>query len=329
MSVPMRVGGLANLAPQSFQEAMAFAQQVASTDMVPESDRNKPGNILAKIQFGAELGLPPFQSIQKLFCTKGRVGMEVTAMQATVEGSGLCEDIGVAWDEASKTATARTTRKGRKEILMVFSHEDAVRAGLAVKDLYLKYPQRMYTRRALGFLMQDVYPDVLRGVVHAEQLYEIVGADDASALPPAPVAALLPVGTEIDPAVQATLTEAFDLCHLTGGQRTAKLAEFRGREPELLDWLRAEFAARRGAKVKGRAKDKPLALVPPLEVQVPVVEQPVVPVVVAPELPVVDVLPVQAGEPVAEVVRAAVTPVVPEATGLDLFAGASPEELFS
>jgi len=59
------------------------------------------------------------------------------------------------------------------------------------------------------------------------------------------------------------------------------------------------------------------------------VEQPVVPVVVAPELPVVDVLPVQAGEPVAEVVRAAVTPVVPEATGLDLFAGASPEELFS
>ena len=119
-------GQMVSLAPQSFQEALAFAEKVAQTDMVPESDRNKPGNILAKIQFGAEIGLPPFQSIQKLFCTKGRVGMEVSAMQAVVEASGLCEDIDVTWDEASQTATATTTRKGRKPVTLAFSAEDAL-----------------------------------------------------------------------------------------------------------------------------------------------------------------------------------------------------------
>ena len=247
-------GQMVSLAPQSFQEALAFAEKIAQTDMVPESDRNKPGNILAKIQFGAELGLPPMQSIQKLFVTKGRVGMEVSAMQAVVEGSGLCEDLDVTWDDATLTATATTTRKGRKPVSLVFSAEDAKRAGLMAKDLYTKYPQRMLTRRALGFLMQDRYPDVLRGVVHLEQLYEIADADEAKPLPQGPVVALLPVGADLDPAVQAKLTEAFDLCRLNAGQRTAKLAEYRGREDELLDWLRSEFAARQGKKLKPSGK---------------------------------------------------------------------------
>jgi len=348
MSVALARTGpaMVSLAPQSFQEAMAFAEKVAQTDMVPDSDRNKPGNILAKIQFGAELGLPPMQSIQKLFCTKGRVGMEVSAMQAVVEASGLCEDLDVAWDEATQTATATTTRTGRKPVTMVFSAEDAKRAGLMGKDLYQKYPQRMLTRRALGFLMQDRYPDVLRGVVHLEQLYEIADADEARPLPQGPAVAVLPVGADVDPAVQAKLSEAFDLCHLAPALRTVKLAEYRGREDELLDWLRAEFAARQGKTISKAASKKaaaPITLVPPtLD---PVVSTAAITATVAalvggslasgvPEAP-------SAGEALmVELDKGPITPVVPVApvpvawpvaasATPDLFAGApSAEEIF-
>ena len=321
-------GQMVSLAPQSFQEALAFAEKVAQTDMVPESDRNKPGNILAKIQFGAEIGLPPFQSIQKLFCTKGRVGMEVSAMQAVVESSGLCEDIDVTWDEASQTATATTTRKGRKPVTLVFSAEDAKRAGLMTKALYSQYPQRMLTRRALGFLLQDRYPDVLRGVVHLEQLYEIADADETKPLPQGPVVALLPVGTDVDPAVQAKLSEAFGLCRLNPAQRTVKLAEYRGREDELLDWLRSEYAARQGKKVKPTGKLQGTGTVKnpaPLELVASKAPEPA---------PAAAPVPTVAAGNTAEAFVAALddkfaTPGAPPVTRTpDLFSGPSPEELF-
>jgi hypothetical protein len=231
-----------SLAPQSFQEALRFADMMAASGMVPKDYVGEPGRVLAAIQYGAEIGMPPMQALQRIFVLHGKPTVDTRGCLAVVEASGYLEEKDEQWDESTMTATVTLKRRGRKPIVRTFSKADADRVTtkddgkvckLSEKGLYRSYPQRMYTRRALGFALVDDFSDVLGGLTPWDTIAETAGH-----------------GGEDD--LRTRLATAFDAIHLTPGQQRAKLLAFRGKEPELLDWCRREYVARTGNRSRRR-----------------------------------------------------------------------------
>lgn len=161
-----------DLSPQNFEQALTFSNYLADSDMVPKDFKGKPGNCLIAMQWGAELGLKPLQSLQNLAVINGRPALWGDAVIALVLSSPVCEY--VTEDDDGHTATCRVKRKGAPEQVRSFSMDDARKAGLAGKQgPWTQYPKRMRQMRARAFALRDVFPDVLRGMPIAEELQDI------------------------------------------------------------------------------------------------------------------------------------------------------------
>jgi len=160
-----------DLSPQTFDQALAFSQYLADSDLVPKDFKGKPGNCLVAMQWGSELGLKPLQAMQNLAIINGRPSLWGDAVIALVRGSALCESV-IETDDGH-TATCRVKRRGETEQFRTFSIEDAKAAGLLGKQgPWTQYPKRMRQMRARAFALRDVFPDVLRGLPVAEELMD-------------------------------------------------------------------------------------------------------------------------------------------------------------
>jgi hypothetical protein len=161
-----------DLSPQTFDQALTFANYLAESDLVPKDFRGKAGNCLIAVQWGAELGLKPMQALQNLAIINGRPSLWGDAVAALVRASPLCEYI-MESDDGS-TATCRVKRRGEpSEQVRSFSMDDAKAAGLIGKQgPWSQYPKRMRQMRARAFALRDVFPDVLRGLPVAEEVMD-------------------------------------------------------------------------------------------------------------------------------------------------------------
>jgi hypothetical protein len=70
------------------QPAAELAAQIANTDFVPEAYRRNPAAIAACILFGAEIGLPPMQSLSKIDIVKGRPAPRAEIARAKALAAG-------------------------------------------------------------------------------------------------------------------------------------------------------------------------------------------------------------------------------------------------
>lgn len=165
-----RTGGF-DLSPQTFEQAVRFSHMLADSDFVPKDFKGKPGNCLIAMQWGAEIGLKPLQSLQNLAVINGRPALWGDSVIAIVRGSPLCEY--VIENDDGHTAYCRVKRRGEPEQTRAFSMDDAKAAGLAGKQgPWVQYPKRMRQMRARAFAMRDVFPDVLRGLPVAEEVMD-------------------------------------------------------------------------------------------------------------------------------------------------------------
>jgi hypothetical protein len=159
--------------PATLGEAMEFSKMLAESNMVPKAYQNRPGDIMVCVQWGMELGLAPLQAMQNIAVINGKPSVWGDALIAMVQASPVCEDI-EEWIEGEGTpnpvAICVAKRKGRKPVTAKFSVEDARRAGLWGKQgPWTQYPQRMLKLRARGFALRDAFPDVLKGMITAEE----------------------------------------------------------------------------------------------------------------------------------------------------------------
>lgn len=174
----LKPAGGFDLSPQNFEQALTFSTYLAESDMVPKDFKGKPGNCLIAMQWGAELGLKPLQSLQNLAVINGRPALWGDAVIALVLSSPVCDYVNE--EDDGETATCRVKRKGGQEQVRTFSMEDAKRAGLAGKQgPWVQYPKRMRQMRARAFALRDVFPDVLRGMAVAEELQDMAVAGQA------------------------------------------------------------------------------------------------------------------------------------------------------
>ncbi|MEX3556557.1 MAG: hypothetical protein VB131_08510 [Burkholderia gladioli] len=161
-----------DLSPRSLEEALKFADYLAESDLVPKDFKGKPGNVLVAMQWGAELGLKPMQSLQNIAVVNGRPSIWGDALLALVLSSPVCEYVH-EWEENGR-AFIRAKRRGKPEDIQSFGDEEAKRAGLSGKQgPWSQYPQRMKKMRARAFALRDNFADVLKGIPVAEEVMDI------------------------------------------------------------------------------------------------------------------------------------------------------------
>jgi hypothetical protein len=161
------------LALASFDDAFRFSKMVAASEFAPKDFRGKPESCLLAIQHGSEIGLSPMQSLQNIACINGRPAIWGDAALALCLASTVCDGIHelIEGDGDNMTAVCQTSRKGKDaNVVGRFSVADAKRAGLWGKSgPWTQYPRRMLQLRARGFALRDAFPDVLKGLVTAEE----------------------------------------------------------------------------------------------------------------------------------------------------------------
>lgn len=160
-------------APATITEAMEFSKMLADSAMVPRQYQGKPQDIMVCVQWGYEIGLAPMQALQNIAVINGKPSVYGDAAMALVQASPVCEDVQEYFEgegTPNPVAVCVAKRKGRQPVVAKFSVEDAKRAGLWGKQgPWSAYPKRMMQMRARGFALRDAFPDVLKGLITAEE----------------------------------------------------------------------------------------------------------------------------------------------------------------
>lgn len=164
-----------DLTPQTFEQALTFANYLADSQMVPKDFMGKPGNCLVAIQWGMELGLKPLQCMQNIAVINGRPSLWGDAVMALVLASPHCKDVIETYEGTGDNyaAVCIAKRHGRADKTGRFSLVDAKAAGLLGKSgPWTQYRDRMLKMRARAFALRDQFADVLKGMAVAEELMD-------------------------------------------------------------------------------------------------------------------------------------------------------------
>lgn len=156
----------------TMEDAYRLAKAVCMAGLAP-SGMESPEACMVAIMMGAEVGLTPMTSIQRIAVINKRPSIFGDAALGLVRASGLLEAIDeqIIGEGDSAKAICTVKRKHEKPIARDFSVADARRARLWDKSGPWKdYPKRMLQMRARAFALRDVFPDVLGGMYIAEEL---------------------------------------------------------------------------------------------------------------------------------------------------------------
>lgn len=227
---------------RSLEEKVKFGELVVSSGLA--LGHKSAASVVVALQFGMELGLKPMQALRLTTVINGRPSLSADGCVAIALSHPDCVYFR-AVEETAERATWETMRKGLPEPKrFTFTMEEAKRAKLATSQVWTSYPQRMLAARAKKYLAQDVYPDILGGVLCTEELEDMGGAtptpttfeplqprrlsERPEAPPPDPVAAEVvdPDEERIGAEVFGTYGEGRDPTDLLGDEEKHALKEY-------------------------------------------------------------------------------------------------------
>lgn len=161
----------------SLEEAYRFANAIVASGFSPKG-MEKPEAVLVAIQLGAEIGLTPMAALQNTAVINGRPAIYGDAALALVRSSGLLEsykeeEIGEAGSDGHGYRVT-AVRKGNQAAVETFTVSDAKRAKLWGKaGPWSDYPKRMLRFRARGYVLRDLFGDILKGLRTVEEARDI------------------------------------------------------------------------------------------------------------------------------------------------------------
>ena len=162
------------LMPQTITDKMQMASLLAKSGLVPNT-LNTPEKVFVALQWGHELGLSPMASVNNVIPINGKPTLSADVMYALARNNP--EYGGIEWKQRSaqkaEVIITRISPQGAAEKFTgYFDMEMAKQAGLAEKDNYKKFSDRMMRARALSRACKEAFPDVFAGI------YSIEEADD-------------------------------------------------------------------------------------------------------------------------------------------------------
>lgn len=156
----------------ALRERLEIADVFAASGLFP--DTRSGAQAYVKIQAGAELGFPPFASMNGISIIQNRTAIGGGLYAALIEA---CPDYDLEVLESSDTQAAgrfwvRSGRTGKWEAKgeFSFSMEDAQRAGLAGKDNWKKNPRQMLYWRMVSNGARMFFPARCAGLYLPEEL---------------------------------------------------------------------------------------------------------------------------------------------------------------
>ena len=175
---PVTTGGqVAALVPQSIEEAYRLATAIDRSGMAPKS-LDTVEKCLVAIMAGAELGLPPYQSVQAFAVINGRPTLWGDAFLAVLLSKGFVVEEWFDDPDAPTKAFCKITRPDTGQVIeRRFSIDDAKTAKLWGKrgkegqdTPWITYPPRMLQMRARAFAGRDGAADALKGFQMREEV---------------------------------------------------------------------------------------------------------------------------------------------------------------
>ncbi len=168
----MTVGGnVGALIPQDIEQAFRIASALAQSGMTPSGFKT-PETCFVAIMAGAELGLPPFQSLQSFAIINNRPTLWGDALMAVVRTNGFKVREWMEGEGDTMEAFCEVIRPDNGDVAEAsFSVDDAKTAGLWKKGgPWTTNPKRMLKMRARAFAIRDGAADVLRGFQIREEV---------------------------------------------------------------------------------------------------------------------------------------------------------------
>ena len=192
----LRAGGeVRPIIPENIEAVYRLATAIHSSGLAPAT-MNSPEKVMVAIMTGAELGLPPMQSLQWVAIIKGRPALYGRAVPALLWKNGfqLRE-----WSEGSGdklVCHCEITRPDGFKDSRSYSVDMAKRAKLwGNTPTWQSNPERMVQMRARGFAVGDIAADVMTGLYLAEEAMDI--PDDNKPARPLKSAVELPTVDEL------------------------------------------------------------------------------------------------------------------------------------
>ena len=184
--------------PTDLDSVYRLATAISKSGIAPKG-RSSPEQIMVAILHGAEIGLPPMASVQRIAVIGGRATIWGDAALGLIMASPAYEEHeeAITGEGDARTAICTFQRKGKKPKTGKFSVADAKLAGLWSPEPIVKkkdwdtkqwvdkpndspwhrFPDRMLQMRARGFASRDAFPDVLGGLYLQEEMEGIDAID--------------------------------------------------------------------------------------------------------------------------------------------------------
>lgn len=164
-------------AHQEMQGMAAMAVTLAGAAAVPAPLRGKPNDVFQILLSARDLGVAVTTAIREFHVIDGRVTLSPKVKLAMVNERGRREGWAV-WPEPgndAESATWHATRADRPGVQFssTFTMDEAksIDGGkLVAKNNWKNYPKRMLSWRALGYLLDDVFPEVGTGLYSPDEL---------------------------------------------------------------------------------------------------------------------------------------------------------------
>jgi hypothetical protein len=159
------------MTPANMGEALKLAEMLAASAFVPACYKGKPGDIIAALQMGSEVGLKPMQALQSIAVINGRPSIWGDGYQGLLLSSPVYDRHEESYTGSGTTrkAICKVWRKGNPVPFEgTFGYADAQVAGYLAKDTYKQHPDRMYMWRARHAAGQAGFSDVMKGLIPAE-----------------------------------------------------------------------------------------------------------------------------------------------------------------
>lgn len=207
--------------------------------IVPDYLQGNPGNIVAVLLTGRELGLSPMASLRGLHLVKGKVGLDYSTMVALLRRHGYR----IEWPESGpERVTLQLTHPDGSEHVETWDKARAKTAGLwGQRGPWSSYPETMLRARCVSSAGRAFAGDVLAGVYSTEEAREIARAKGA----PMPDG---PAEIEAEPVAAHPLVERIDAL---GAEYAADM--LRADAARAYVWAAVQTAQRQGVsrEVKG------------------------------------------------------------------------------
>ncbi|WP_194923156.1 hypothetical protein [Catenulispora pinisilvae] len=167
---------LAERRPLSLPEKLEYAVKLSDANMLPGQYRRQPANILWAIEYAETLRITAMAAILGIHVIDGKPGASAALISGLVRAAG--HKLRITGN--AEKAVAQIVRSDDPDFTfeVVFTIEDARRAGLLHKDGWKKYPASMLKARAITQVARDAAEDVLFGLHYTpEELGADVDAD--------------------------------------------------------------------------------------------------------------------------------------------------------